>query len=191
MGQATRALQIVFSIAVFCVLAAAATRPTGAEEAVAVPPGGEDAAPAVAADLTGRWEGRSFVLSRRGSDCSGTRCMLTLDISRCGSGWCGVEVLDTERRCGATALKLDAGAGGGGASTVFKGSLELAKETEPYVVEVYLLAPGGEEPRREIEIAGDTGGEFRMFRRSFPFNATLARSGEAVCRPESTVSLLD
>ncbi len=153
-----------------------------------------DSAPTVApvaVDLTGRWEGRTFELARRGADCDGKPCTLTLDLVRCASGWCGVEVIGTGRRCGATALKLDGGEGNPGGSTLFRGKLALAQGTEPYVVEVYLVTMNEDAgAMRELQIAGDTGGEFRMFRRSFPFNATLAQTGEAKCRPESTVSSL-
>jgi hypothetical protein len=143
----------------------------------------------VPADLSGRWEGRTFELARA-TNCGETPCTLTLDLSRCATGWCGVEVLGTEKKCGGTALKLDAGEAGAN-NTLFKGKLELAKGTEPYVVEVNLMTWAGDEPKTQLQITGDTGGEFRMFRRTFPFNATLARSGDAQCRPETTVSLLD
>lgn len=166
--------------------------------ALAIPlaAGATEPAPApqpTAADLSGRWEGATYEMSRMKSECAGRNkgpCTLTLDVSRCGSGWCGVEVSGAERRCAATALKLDGG-GRGEATTasVFKGNLSLAKGTEPYVVEVYLIAPVGDEPVPQLQIIGDTGGEFRMFRRSFPFSATLAKVGDAKCQPESTVSL--
>lgn len=130
----------------------------------------------------------TYELARRGADCDGKPCTLTLDLVRCRDGWCGVEVTGVERRCGATALTLDGGASGG--INPFKGKLELARGTEPYVVEAYLVPASGDDARPELQILGDTGGKFRMFRRSFPFSATLARAGEAACRPESTVSSL-
>jgi hypothetical protein len=37
-------------------------------------------------------------------------------------------------------------------------------------------------------MTGDTGGEFRMFRRTFPFHATLTRTSEATCKLEKPVS---
>lgn len=185
MGLRTRCIRIVSSFAALCVLAAAAP-------ALATDSAIEPAAASGGVDLSGRWQGRSFILARRDSDCSGKRCVLTLDIMKCATGWCGVEVLDGEARCGATALRLDAGTTAEGTTTPqFRGNLELAKGTEPYVVEAYLVSAGGEGTERELQIAGDTGGEFRMFRRSFPFNATLVRAGEPSCRPESAVSLLN
>jgi hypothetical protein len=194
MRLGTRCNRIVSSFAALCVLAAAGSVPATAGPALAgdapLPPAEEASG---AADLSGRWQGRSYELSRREADCSGTRCLLTLDVMKCATGWCGVEVLDGDKRCGATALKLDAGTQAAGSTVpVYRGTLEMAKGTEPYVVEVYVV-PGGREgsPDRDLQIAGDTGGEFRMFRRSFPFNATLARAGEPTCRPETTVSMLD
>lgn len=183
MSFRTRGIRIVSSFALLCVLAAAA--PALADPATT----GEAAATPAAVDLAGRWEGRTYELARA-EGCGGKACTLTLDLARCGSGWCGVEVTGVEQRCGATALKLDSGAANESVATVFKGNLALAKGTEPYVVEVYLLAPRSADDKTEIQITGDTGGEFRMFRRSFPFNATLVRISDAKCRPESTVSSL-
>ena len=185
MGFKTRSFQIAWSIAALCVLAAAV--PAHADDPALSGP----SAHAAAADLAGRWEGRTYELARRRSDCDGKPCTLTLDLGPCGTGWCGVEVIGAAQRCGATALKLDGGEANPGGSTLFKGKLELAEGTEPYVVEVYLVTMNEEAgAKRELQIAGDTGGEFRMFRRSFPFNATLAQIGEAKCRPETSVSSL-
>lgn len=183
-----RNVRRTLSLAAVCVLAGAA--PLAAGEVPVSPP---DAASVSQHDLSGRWEGRSYELARTRTDCGDKPCTLTLDIAKCASGWCGVEVTGEgeDRRCGATALKLDGGSGAEqGGAPLFKGDLSLAKGTEPYVVEVYLVVPGASEPEAQLQIVGDTGGEFRMFRRSFPFNATLAKVGEARCRPESTVSSL-
>lgn len=201
MRLGTRCHRIVSSFTALCVLATAGfALQTAGSFATAEPALAGDAPSALAApsatasaDLSGRWQGRSYELSRRESDCSGTRCLLTLDVMKCTTGWCGVEVLDGDKRCGATALKLDGETSAAGSAVpVYRGTLELAKGTEPYVVEVYVV-PGGREgsPDRDLQIAGDTGGEFRMFRRSFPFNATLARAGEPTCKPETAVSMLD
>jgi hypothetical protein len=135
--------------------------------------------------IAGRWQGPNYMTAARAPDCDGGRCTLTLDIVPCGTGWCGIEVA-SDNKCGGTALKLDAGEGGG-SSTVFKGSLELAQGTEPYVVQAYLVPASGDD-KEWLEIQGDTGGEFRVFRRSFPFNAHLVRAGDAICRTEKPVS---
>ncbi len=79
-------------------------------------------------------------------------------------------------KCGGTALRLGKGKSEPGRAT-YEGKLELAKGTEPYVVRAFLVpnALGG---KPSLDIIGDTGGEFRMFRRSFPFQTTLSRSGD-------------
>jgi len=159
-----------------CVAAAAAAAST----AGATPP-----ADGIGAAIAGRWQGPNYMIAARAPDCDGGRCTLTLDIVQCGDGWCGIEVA-ADNKCGATALKLDAGEAGGG-STVFKGRLELARGTEPYVVQAYLVPASGDD-KEWLEIQGDTGGEFRVFRRSFPFNAHLVRAGDAICRTEKPVS---
>ncbi len=154
------------------------------------PQDGKTAAAAGAGiDIGGRWQGRTFELARA-EDCGEAPCTLTLDLVRCATGWCGVEVIGAEHRCGGTALKLDGGVSNAGGPALFKGKLELAKGTEPYVIEAYLIPPSSSDDKTEFQITGDTGGEFRVFRRSFPFNATLAKVGDAKCRPESAVSLL-
>ena len=42
----------------------------------------------------------------------------------------------------------------------------------------------------KLQITGDTGGEFRAYRRSFPFEAQMARIKDAVCQAPQTVSSL-
>lgn len=140
--------------------------------------------------VAGRWHNdRVWMLAKAKTDCDKGQCGLTLDIVACGDGWCGIEV-GPDNSCGATALKFET------AKTketeakdavLFGGTLELARGTEPYVVEAY-MRPAADEAPAELSITGDTGGEFRVFRRSFPFHATLARTGEAVCKLDKPVS---
>ncbi len=158
-----------------CVAAAAATAASAAQPAGGI----------AATTIAGRWQGPNYMTAARAPDCDGGKCTLTLDIVPCGTGWCGIEVA-SDNKCGGTALRLDAGEAGGG-STLFKGRLELARGTEPYVVQAYLVPASGDD-KEWLEIQGDTGGEFRVFRRSFPFNAHLVRAGEAICRTEKPVS---
>lgn len=180
---AIRGVRTVSSIALVCVLSAAGAAFAG--DAASIEPGAEEI------NIAGRWVGRSYEFSRA-NDCGDEPCTLTLDLGRCATGWCGVEVIGNEQRCGATALRLDTGTPNpNGGSTLFKGKLALAQGTEPYVVEVYLYPKGEVRDQPELEVTGDTGGEFRLFRRSFPFNATLALTGQAQCRPDATVSMLD
>ena len=178
MGMGTRGIRMVSSFAALCVLAAAG--------AVRADDRAESSPPSI--DISGRWEGRTFELSRKSSDCGGKPCTLTLDIGRCATGWCGVEVVGQEKRCGTTALKIEAATSPEGYTGLFKGKLELAEGTEPYVVEVSLITLAGDEKLPHLQIVGDTGGEFRMFRRSFPFSTTLSRAGDAVCKVEKATS---
>ena len=129
-----------------------------------------------AGDIGGRWQGGSYARDGGGP--------LTLDVVACGAGWCGIKVANES--CGGTALKLDGGAAEG-ENLVFKGTLELAPGTEPYVVQAYLI-PASEGSSMALQIIGDTGGEFRAYRRSFPFEATMARASDAVCHALQTVS---
>lgn len=186
MGSKTRRIRgfrTVFSIALLCVLSAAGPALAGEDASGAKP------AEAATVDIAGRWEGRTYELARS-DGCDGKPCTLTLDLVRCAAGWCGVEVIGAGHRCGATALRLDAGEANPNGPAVFKGKLELAQGTEPYVIEAYLVGPSAGDDTSELQLTGDTGGEFRMFRRSFPFNATLVRAGDAQCRPDATVSML-
>ena len=159
-------------LGIVCVLAAAS--PAGAE--------------LTAASIAGRWQGENLGFARAPESCADGACTLTLDIVQCGEGWCGI-LVGRDNACGDTALKLEAGKGEAG-GLLLKGTLELARGTEPYVVEAYLEPAAGDAPA-SLQLTGDTGGEFRAFRRSFPFNALLARASDAVCRSPQTVSLAD
>jgi hypothetical protein len=112
--------------------------------------------------------------------------MLTLDIVACGNGWCGIKV-ESGEKCAATVLKIGAGAVDEDTAR-FEGTLELAPGTEPYEIHVAVFPPNGDRP--QMEITGDTGGEYRAYRRSFPFEAALARVQDAVCHAPQTVSSL-
>jgi hypothetical protein len=166
-----RIAKLIFIMAAVCVaLGAPFTATAGSEES----------------QVAGRWHDgsvRDAKLSAEG--CEGSRCGLTLDIVRCADAWCGIEVT-AAKGCGGTALKVDAGTAETGGGLLFSGTLELAKGSEPYTVQAYLQPANAEAPAR-LFITGDTGGEFRMFRRSFPFHASLARIGEAECRLEKPV----
>lgn len=130
-----------------------------------------------AADIAGRWQGDSYTRETGGK--------LTLDIVACGTGWCGIKIADNNA-CGATALKLDGGTLEG-ENLVFKGTLELARGTEPYVIHSYLM-PATDGAPATLQLIGDTGGQFRAYRRSFPFEAQLTRASDPVCHTPATVS---
>ena len=109
---------------------------------------------------------------------------LTLDVSRCGDGWCGVEVTNGTM-CGRTVLRLDAGEQGGNESVKFNGRLQLAPESEPYEVHTILLRRG-DVPA--LIIIGQTGGRLRFASRNFDFRADFVRTNDAVCQPDVKVS---
>ncbi len=149
------------------------------------------AAPAQAAlgtpDIGGRWQGENFRMAALSAGCDAGKCTMTLDIVRCGETWCGIEVTKNNT-CGATALKFRSLEGAERSGVSFEGELQLAAATEPYVISGFVETPlEGKGPAR-LHMTGDTGGEFRIWRRSFPFHATLARVGDAVCSGESPVS---
>jgi hypothetical protein len=138
-----------------------------------------------AASIAGRWQGESYARDAGGP--------LTLDIVACGTGWCGVKV-EAGDKCGGTALKIDAGIAETGSDYIqYSGTLQLAPNTEPYVVRTSVFQPTPDDPTGsplKLQITGDTGGEFRVYRRSFPFEAQMARVKDAVCHAPQTVSAL-
>jgi hypothetical protein len=132
-----------------------------------------------ASDIAGRWQGETYAQEKGGN--------LTLDIVACGAGWCGIRVAENDT-CAGTALKVDGGTLEG-ENVTFKGTLEMAPGTEPYTVQANIFTPEeGKQPT--LQIIGDTGGQFRAFRRSFPFEARMARTHDALCKPPQTVSSL-
>ena len=132
-----------------------------------------------AADIAGRWSGASYAEKTSG--------ILTLDIVACGTGWCGIKV-EAGEKCGGTALRVDAGAVDDSYAQ-FKGTLELTPGAEPYRIHVTIF-PSEDGKPLGMRVTGNTGGEYRAFRRSFPFEAAMARIMDAVCQPPATVSSL-
>lgn len=151
-----------------CVLAVAALIASGAA-----------ASELDASSIAGRWTGASYWEKGHG--------ILTLDIAKCGAGWCGVKV-EVGETCGAVALRVGARAVDEN-SARFEGSLALAAGTEPYQVHVAIF-PLNDDGRPQMQITGDTGGEYRAYRRSFPFEAALARVQDPVCHAPRDVSSL-
>jgi hypothetical protein len=142
-------------------------------------------APTAPVSLAGRWTGkrRGYGRSEAEGDCSGG-CALTYDFVACKDGWCGIAVRDGNM-CGAIGVRLAANnavTGGGG---TYKGQLVLAKDTAPYSVEAWY---SDNEGTANLHFLGDTGPELRIMRRSFPFEAELARTGDATCTLENGTS---
>ena len=115
-----------------------------------------------APDLTGRW--------------SASRPKLTLDIVRCGEGWCGTEVTEGAR-CGRTALRLDIAREATGPMVGFTGRLEVIAEAEPYAVGATLQSQGS---AAVLWMLGHTGATL-LPRRMYPLNAYFTRLGDPVC----------
>lgn len=133
-----------------------------------------------ATDIAGRWQGTTWAQETGGG--------LTLDIVACGDGWCGIRVAANDV-CAGTALKVGTGVVEEN-NAQFEGTLELAAGTEPYTVHATIFPPE-EGKQLTMQITGDTGGQFRAYRRSFPFEAEMARTQDAVCKVPQTVSSLD
>lgn len=149
----------------FCVLATAATPLAAAELSTQ--------------SIAGRWQGPTW--AGEGAQ------PLTLDIVACGQGWCGIRVAANDS-CGGTAMKVNAGTVDEN-NAQFEGTLELASGTEAYTIHATIFPP---EPNEHLamQITGDTGGQYRAYRRSFPFEAQLARIKDATCHAPQTVSQL-
>jgi hypothetical protein len=115
--------------------------------------------------------------------CGEKGCTLTLDIVACGDGWCGITV-DDQGACGAKSMQLSPMPE---EPNGFLGRLSLAAGADDYAVQVIWRDPEPGQPA-VLYISGNTGPEFMMFRRSFPLEARLARSGDVVCKPEKPLS---
>jgi hypothetical protein len=167
----------------------------GAHGITAAVVGAASAEPANVApvNIAGRWSGPRFGFNMRapqGQDCGGKRCELTYDIVACGDAWCGIAV-SNEMPCGAIGIRLTPDIERNHRNA-FKGRLELTKGSAAYTIEAWYAPPsteGGERPEPpRLSIVGDTGGELLMMRRSFPFQAELARVGDAQCTLEKATS---
>lgn len=138
-----------------------------------------------ASDILGRWSGTHYGYGMDRPKCAGKDCSLTLDISACPTGWCGVMVKD-DGTCGTVAMRL--GSIEEKPNFIrFQGKLELLEGSSPYTIQVTLWAKTGDGPR-SIGIVGDTGPELRFMRRSFPLEAQLARTGDIHCTPDKATS---
>jgi hypothetical protein len=144
------------------------------------------------ADLSGRWNGELYGAAKAARACGDDSCALTVDISRCGTDWCGVRVEDGKCVPG-IALKLtpEVTTPDGEAFVVeeFSGKLEIAQNTQPYVVKAHWREPLASEPGAvpQLELGGATNGKL-MVMRFFPLNTVLARTGDAACKSDNPAS---
>jgi uncharacterized protein (DUF2147 family) len=125
-----------------------------------------------ATDIEGRWVSEKY--------------KLTLDVSRCGAGWCGVEVAEraSGAECGRTALRLDAGKEDG-QYVSFRGRLERTANSQSYAILANLQRRDG---LLTLNMRGNSGDDFSPFRRTFEFSDVVARAGDGVCRPDPKLS---
>jgi hypothetical protein len=137
-------------------------------------------------ELTGRW---NLVPRIGATDCNGVDCRLTYDLAPCGEVWCGVEVKD-DQSCGRVAFRLNPGSAKN-SRVEFFGSYQRTEATAAYKVRASLYyRPGQESPARQLllSVFGSTDGDFQPFRRSYPLQMLLSRSGDALCRAQPKVS---
>lgn len=147
------------------------------------------------ASIAGRWTGNQYGYGHRRVTADRAAPVvpptLTLDIVACGDAWCGIAVTNATP-CGAVALKLKPDTTKN-RRNAFTGNLELAKGAAPYVVEAWYQPPedkpeDADGKSAHLSFIGDTGTELLLMRRSFPFQAELARTGDAVCTLEKATS---
>jgi hypothetical protein len=126
------------------------------------------------ADFAGRWVAKD--------------ASLTLDMSRCGKGWCGVVVANNS--CGHTALRVAESPEDAAYQTdknrELVGRLQLAANTEAYGVRAMLTRDDG--GAMTLFIAGHSGGTFSAVRRIYDYRNLLVRQGEPVCSPNPKLS---
>ncbi len=136
--------------------------------------------------LAGRWMGQYYGYGRSGDaqGCGDAGCALTFDIVACKEGWCGISVKD-DKSCGAVGLHLAVDPKMG--ERVFLGKLELAKGAAPYAVQAWHDTEK-ESGDVNLHFVGNTGSELLLFRRSYPFEASLTRSGDATCTLDKATS---
>jgi hypothetical protein len=138
------------------------------------------AGPSVARpSIAGRWSGQPYAIQNDATRCDNGECKLVLDIVPCAAGWCGIEV-DKANACAAEAMQLKTHSDQK-RQNAFEGKLSLGKDTQSYVIDA-TVEPAEDGRPATLEIVGDTGPEFRWFRRSFPFHTALTRIGDAVCK---------
>jgi len=135
--------------------------------------------------LSGRWSGQYNTFGRQvtGKNCANDGCGFTYDIVACKEGWCGITVND-DKSCGPVGVRLAADLPQEG-EAAFKGKLELAKGSAAFTVEAWYRS---DDNKLTLHFLGDTGPVLLLMRRSFPFEADLARTGDATCTLDKATS---
>jgi hypothetical protein len=113
---------------------------------------------------------------------------LTLDLSRCDDGWCGIEVTNAGS-CGRTMLRVANGTGNDEGQLT--GRLELDAQALPYTIAMHLIRRNPNGPETLMirgHTRGNTATEVRPWRRIYPFMAEFTRVSDATCRHAPKVS---
>ena len=103
---------------------------------------------------------------------------LTLDLSRCDDGWCGIEVTSAGS-CGRTMLRVAKGTGDNDGQ--FTGRLDLDPQAHPYTVAIHLVRRKPNDPETLVirgHTRGSAGTEFQPWRRIYPYMVEFARVGD-------------
>jgi hypothetical protein len=108
---------------------------------------------------------------------------LTLDVSRCGKAWCGIEVTNGTV-CGKVVARLEHDQDPD--VKVLKGKLQLTAATQQYTVVAFTSQRGA--GTTVLIMHGTTGATIELWRRTFPFQAEFVASGAPKCRPGPNVS---
>jgi hypothetical protein len=108
---------------------------------------------------------------------------LTLDLSRCGDGWCGIAVI-AGGSCGRTVLRAANDDG------QLSGRLDLDPQAQPYTIAVHLVRRNPNDPET-LMIRGHSRsgtGKFDAWRRIYPYMVEFTRAGDITCRHDPKVS---
>jgi uncharacterized protein (DUF2147 family) len=116
-------------------------------------------------EIEGRWETKAKDL--------------VLDISRCGEHYCG-QAVNSSNTCGRTILTV----GHNATSQTFDGELVVSGRALPYKVKVSTTRAADAAPGKMTIVGDDV--DPSLARRTFPFRALLARTGDAVCPSKPT-----
>jgi len=113
---------------------------------------------------------------------------LTLDLSRCDDGWCGIAVTSAGS-CGRAVLRVAKGTGNDDGQLT--GRLDLDAQALPYTIAIHLVRRKPNDPETLV-IRGHTrsnaGTEFQPWRRIYPYMVEFVRVGDASCRHNPKVS---
>lgn len=131
-----------------------------------------DAAAAGTVPLGGRWVSGRFGF--------------TLDIGRCGAGWCGVRVA-ADGTCGDVALRLERAEAMFGTER-FAGTFDRRVGADRHAVQGHLYRPQGD-GQLALSLTGEPGERLQPMRRTFAYQDELRRAGDAACRVEDKTSM--